>query len=88
MKIAEEIVEIETFESEYSGWKFLSWLWHGTWLVTAELFDRVNLKHGICHGNGVSREIAEAMAKKRIDTNEKVKWTEYVRKEGGRIARA
>jgi hypothetical protein len=84
-KAEEKVIEIETFESEYSGWKLSAWKWYETWYVTAELFDRVALSHGICHGQSPSREIAEAMAKKRIDTNKNIKWTFYVRHAGGHL---
>lgn len=87
MRIAACPVEPQTFESEFAGWKLFGWMTHGTWHVTAELFDRVALRHGICWGYADSREEAEEIAKKRITENNKVKWTQYEKKEAGRIGR-
>lgn len=82
---AERAVPIEEYESEFNGWQIHSWKWSNDWNVTAELFDRVNLKHGICWGHGSTREDAEKVARARILSNEKVNWTQYTKLESGLV---
>lgn len=78
---------VEEFESEFMGWKINSWKWYEIWNVTAEFFDRENLRHGICFGHGATKEDAEKEVQRRIQTGEKVKWTAYTRHESWSITR-
>lgn len=81
MKKGEAKMEtVATTNEKYCGWDLMAWEWSGTWRVTAELFDRENLRYGITWGGWDKSTKEEALqdARDKIDSG-KFKITQYER---------
>jgi hypothetical protein len=79
---------IRQYETTYNGWKLFAWEFNGSWRVTAELYNREHLRHGICWGGGDKMGMWAAIddAKSDIDSGN-IQWTQYRRDAAGNLHR-